>query len=87
MYFIAGFIFGLVGFIYSTIIRIELFKPGPQIVSGTTNYYHSIITMHGLIMIFFLIMPILIGAFDNLIVPLQLGTSNLAFPRINNLAF
>jgi cytochrome c oxidase subunit 1 len=84
MYFISGFTFGIIGFIYSTLIRIELFKPGPQLLSGATNYYHTIITMHGLIMIFFMIMPVLIGAYGNLIIPLQLGTSDLAFPRINN---
>jgi len=87
MYFISGFTFGIIGFIYSTLIRIELFKPGPQLLSGATNYYHTIITMHGLIMIFFMIMPVLIGAYGNLIIPLQLGTSNLAFPRINNFWF
>jgi cytochrome c oxidase subunit 1 len=43
--------------------------------------------MHGLIMIFFSIMPILIGGFGNFMVPLQLGTAELAFPRVNNLAY
>ena len=56
MYFISGFFFGIIGFMYSTLIRIELTRPGPQIAAGVTNYYHSMITMHGLIMIFFMIM-------------------------------
>jgi heme/copper-type cytochrome/quinol oxidase subunit 1 len=71
---------------YSLAIRLELQSPGIQILSGANTLYNSSITIHGIIMIFFSVMPILIGGFGNLIVPLQLGTSEMAFPRLNNLS-
>lgn len=87
LYLVFGMFAGLFGVWYSTIIRLELQAPGNQILAGASHYYYTMITMHGLIMIFFSIMPILIGGFGNFIIPLQLGTSELAFPRVNNLAY
>jgi len=45
------------------------------------------VTAHALIMIFFMVMPILIGGFGNIFLPILLGTSDMAFPRLNNLSF
>ena len=86
LYIFFGIFAGLFGLWYSTLIRLELQSPGNQILSGALHYYYSLITLHGLVMIFFSVMPILIGGFGNFIVPMQLGTCELAFPRINNLA-
>ena len=86
LYITFGMFAGLFGVLYSTLIRLELQAPGNQVLSGATHYYYSLITLHGLVMIFFSVMPILIGGFGNFIVPMQLGTCELAFPRINNLA-
>ena len=68
---------------YSTVIRFELQAPGHETLGGASHYYYTIITLHGLIMIFFSVMPILIGGFGNFIVPLQLGTYELSFSRIS----
>ncbi len=85
-YILFGIFSGFLGYYYSLIVRLELQSPGTQILSGSTAFYNSSITMHGLIMIFFSVMPILIGGFGNLMLPLQLGTSEMVFPRLNNIS-
>jgi heme/copper-type cytochrome/quinol oxidase subunit 1 len=87
MYLYFGLWCGLSGFIYSTIIRLELAAPGHQILGGAVHYYTVVMTAHGIIMIFFFVMPVLIGGFGNYFVPLHLMTSEMAFPRLNALSF
>lgn len=50
------------------------------------SMYNIVFTLHGLIMIFFLVMPSLFSGFGNYFMPLYLGTSEIAYPRVNNLA-
>ena len=59
-------------------------KSGGVITPAT---YASIFTMHGLIMIFFAITPLLIGAFGNLTIPLMIGARDMAFPLLNAMSF
>ena len=81
VYILIGIIGGSIGFGLSVLIRLELSLPGFNILSSLN--YNSVITFHGLFMIFFMIMPILIGGFGNCLIPLLLGMNDMIFPRLN----
>lgn len=81
IYIIIGLIGGSLGFGLSIIIRLELSLPGFNNVAAIN--YNSIITFHGLLMIFFMIMPILIGGFGNVLIPILIGCNDMIFPRLN----
>lgn len=68
-------------------MRIELGIPGYVLLENNFHDYNVWITAHGVIMIFFMVMPIMIGALGNMIVPIQLGSPDMVFPRLNNLSF
>jgi cytochrome c oxidase subunit I len=51
------------------------------------EFYNSLVTMHGTFMIFFAVMPLLVGTFGNLLIPLQIGAQDMAFPKLNMLSF
>ena len=71
----------------ATIIRLEFAYPGVGILAGDSIQYLSIATAHGVIMVFFMIMPAIFGAFGNFLLPTQLGVHDVAFPRLNSAAF
>lgn len=73
--------------VLATIIRAEMAYPGIGILAGDSLQYLSIVTAHGVIMVFFMIMPLLFGAFGNFLLPTQLGVHDVAFPRLNSAAF
>ena len=75
----SGFFF-LVGGLEAMVMRAQLSAPNNHVVSN--EVYNQLVTMHGLTMIFFVVMPLLIG-FANYFVPLQIGYRDMAFPRLN----
>ncbi len=78
---------GIVGMVLATLIRLEFAYPGVGIFAGDSLQYLSMATAHGVIMVFFMIMPLLFGAFANFLIPTQLGVHDVAFPRLNSAAF
>jgi len=73
--------------VLATIIRAELAYPGFGILAGDNAQYLSVVTAHAVVMVFFMIMPLLFGAFANFLLPTQLGVHDVAFPRLNSAAF
>ncbi|MEB2529422.1 cbb3-type cytochrome c oxidase subunit I, partial [Kocuria rosea] len=85
MYLIASFVFFCFAGVMALIIRAELFEPGMQILQ-TKEQYNQLFTMHGTVMLLMFATPLFAG-FANVIMPLQIGAPDVAFPRLNALAF
>ena len=90
MYIIFSIVAAIVGGGFSMLIRAQLMEPGTALLAGTDDlkqFYNVVITAHGLIMVFFVVMPGIIGGFGNWMVPLMIGAPDMAFPRMNNISF
>ena len=84
MYLWFAFFMFLAGGTMALLIRAELFQPGLQILEP--QFFNSLTTVHGLVMVFGAIMPAFVG-FANWLVPMQIGAADMAFPRMNNWSF
>jgi cytochrome c oxidase subunit 1 len=92
MYLVFSILAGIVGGLFSIMMRLELQDPGMQFFlnadgSADGHWWNVVITAHGLIMVFFVVMPAVIGGFGNWFIPLMIGAPDMAFPRMNNISF
>ena len=87
LYFGMVVITGFTGLILATLIRIELAYPGQVFLAQNAERYLTIISLHGIVMVFFVVIPALFGAFGNFLLPTQLGIRDVAFPRLNSFMF
>src|SRR4051812_43968629 len=81
LYLVSISLFFFVGGIFAALIRLELATPGGDLVSSDT--YNKLFTMHGVVMIFFFLIPAIPATLGNFLVPIMIGAKDLAFPRLN----
>ena len=84
LYLITSFAWFLIGGLLALAIRAELAQPGMQFLSA--EQYNQVFTMHGTIMLLMFATPLFVG-FANVIMPLQIGAADVAFPRMNMLSY
>ena len=84
LYLWLAFVMFFIGGSMAMIIRMELFQPGLKFVDP--NFYNTLTTMHGLIMVFGVVMPAAVGV-ANWQIPMMIGASDMALPRLNNMSF
>jgi len=86
MYLVFSVVASLFGGAFSMMIRMELMDPGLQFIHDK-QFYNVLVTAHALLMVFFVVMPAVIGGFGNWMMPMMIGAPDMAFPRMNNISF
>lgn len=84
-YLITSWLMGLFGGVLAILIRVQLGWPNSGLIDA--SFYLKLMTIHGTVMIFFFLTPLLVGAFGNFFIPLQIGARDMAFPFLNMLSF
>ena len=93
LYLVVSALMGFVSVSFTMYMRLELMEPGVQYMlmeDGITpngHLWNVMITGHGILMMFFVVIPALFGGFGNYFMPLMIGAPDMAFPRLNNLSF
>ncbi len=102
LYLITSAFVGLISVAFTVYMRLELMEPGVQYMcmegarftaaaagecTPNGHLWNVMITYHGVLMMFFVVIPALFGGFGNYFMPLQIGAPDMAFPRLNNLSF
>jgi len=102
LYLFTGGFVGLISVIFTVYMRMELMNPGVQYMceegmrlvanaaepcTSNGHLWNVTITAHGILMMFFVVIPALFGGFGNYFMPLQIGAPDMAFPRLNNLSY
>ena len=101
LYLFVGGAVGLISVLFTVYMRMELMEPGVQymcqegarfvtsadVCTPNGHLWNVMITYHGVLMMFFVVIPALFGGFGNYFMPLQIGAPDMAFPRMNNLSF
>ena len=87
MYIVFAIISGIVGGAFSGLIRAQLSFPAGEVFGGNHQLFNVVVSAHGVVMVFYMIMPALFGGFGNWFVPLMIGAPDMAFPRMNNVSF
>ncbi|MGO9074198.1 MAG: cbb3-type cytochrome c oxidase subunit I, partial [Terriglobales bacterium] len=85
LYLISVTVFFFLGGFFAMLIRLELLTPQGDLMQADT--YNKVFTMHGLIMVFFFLIPVVPAVLGNFLIPLMIGAKDLAFPRINLLSW
>ena len=84
-YLLTGSYIAILGIVLSIIMRVELYSPSSTIIHiSNVSFYNYSITNHGLLMLLFIVMPVLFGAYGNYLLVLSVGLIDIVFPRINN---
>jgi len=81
LYMISVSIFFLMGAAFAMLVRLELMTPGGDLLTSET--YNKMFTMHGVIMVFFVLIPAIPAILGNFLIPLMIGARDVAFPRLN----
>ncbi|MFV0473434.1 MAG: cbb3-type cytochrome c oxidase subunit I, partial [Pikeienuella sp.] len=97
LYIITAAVLGIVSVGFTMFMRLELLEPGVQYMcmeglaaaecTPNGHLWNVLITGHGVLMMFFVVIPMLFGGFGNYFMPLMIGAPDMAFPRMNNLSF
>ncbi|MGF1550987.1 MAG: cytochrome c oxidase subunit I [Paracoccaceae bacterium] len=93
LYLITAGVVGFISVAFTMYMRLELMEPGVQYMTmddGVTpngHIWNVMVTAHGVLMMFFVVIPALFGGFGNYFMPLQIGAPDMAFPRLNNLSY
>ncbi len=100
LYIFTSAAFGLIAVLMSVYMQLELSQPGVQYMclegmrfwpggecAPNGHLYNVLVTYHGILMMFFVVIPALFGGFRNYLMPLMIGAPDMAFPRLNNLSY